>query len=229
MGEAAVGSEIEEGVKKRDLMRLRQEALQARSNRLGDGRRQLGRQPIGEGDAIPDAGVLGAPGRFERDRHGQVVDPSHRPDQVAGREPVGHGETRLVGRDDGAPAGAHHDHVSARRRRLEDPDAELARQRLDRILAGARPAAAELDPLPVKVVAPNPPADAVVRLEDEHIAPGVHERARRREAGQAGTDDDDVRLVERHAGGPHQIGGRWARHSRAASSAAPMVSTVTSS
>ena len=75
----------------------------------------------------------------------------------------------------------------------EGLDAERARERRDPVLRRPDPLTADLDDLPAAdLLVEDPPANAVERLEHDDRATGGHELARRHEAGEPGSDDEEV-------------------------------------
>ena len=81
----------------------------------------------------------------------------------------------------------------------EGLEPELADQRDHPVLGRADPLGADLDHLAVADrLVQRPAADPVAGLEHDHVAAGGAQLAGRRQPGEAGADDDDVRVPFLH-------------------------------
>ena len=85
-------------------------------------------------------------------------------------------------------------HVLALAEAREQLDFELGEKCVHGRVVRGDPLPAELVRLAADLGVPDAAADAVARLEHDHLATGCDERARRRQPGDAGTDDCDVGL-----------------------------------
>ena len=86
--------------------------------------------------------------------------------------------------------------------------AELAGERGQARLAGGHPLPAEIHGDAAHLAGGEPPADAIARLEHDHVEPGAGEPARADQAGQARPDDD---RIARHAAAAYRGRRRWRR------------------
>ena len=96
-------------------------------------------------------------------------------------------------------------------------EAEPACRLLDDRVAGQDELGAHLDDAAVRQLArPHAPADAVARLEHDHLTAGLHEGLGGRQAGETRSDDGDVDqapIVENDEAAPRKPGRRRARES----------------
>ena len=204
--EASGRVDVEEDVQERHVFRLGgpdglDGQLEQHPARPGG---QVAAHPGGGGLPVESSGVRRLPGCVERDALGKLVEAPLRALHVQQYQGVDArdraGVTAQASRvlDDVLPGGVGG----------KGAHPELGRQRREPVLGGPDPLAADLDDVAVAdVLVQHPPADALARFDDQYLHPRGDGRTSRRQAGEAGPDDDEIGVAclrIGHLGGPYR-------------------------
>ena len=140
---------------------------------------------------VPLRSTLRRPRRVDRDVLGHPIDLRLRQRDGDDRERADLGDQARVP----ACAPAVDEQVGALDPGLVGGDADLAREPEDRVVRGAQPRAAAVDWRTVgQVVGPDPTADAVTCLDDDHRAAALAQPSGGREPGVPGPDDAHIHI-----------------------------------
>jgi hypothetical protein len=115
---------------------------------------------------VPLHGLGGAPGRFDRDHRPHDVEAAHRRGQLIQGHDTAVVPTPSLGRRHEALPAAEVD-IGPPGPGLDKRDAELIGEGFDAILAGARPAPAQIDHAASQLYAERPTTDPVASLQNQ--------------------------------------------------------------